>query len=600
MSEMKVDSAEALGSIAENGGHNSLQDLEANARRLESGEGILTDDVFYLNGSTSRAQYKTAVIIGNGPSSLSLSYMLDGNWPYYNGTGHPIDYLQTKLESNINTPVMLQDMTFLSDGLEGRSANPVAILYDTLARPGADVGLINNSVLSWQHHPDMAIDHVVIGRGKPGGAWQSMEGSTLTVSLGSWMELPGLPFLEYLSSSRPKRISTAQRQHRTTVSSVAHYYTEYVRLTGLKKYMRNNSVVTSVEPMHQPKSKLEKVNSICSENSECHDRLRCRRASENCSDTMYRNHFCSGIKDTRIRLEANVYEDVPLHQGIPSGNNGKKVEDKLWKVTGYTNKQDSKGKVIKEPFTYVTSNVVLAVGCYDKPNQLNIPGEDLPFVIHSLSDLEILIKTRKLTPDSPPILVVGAGLTAADAIITAHFYGISVVHTFRRSVTDKNLIFNKLPTNLYPEYHKIHQMMSGKGEGYDGYKPVEKGRIVEIKEDGKVLVESPKACNVFQTSYVLILVGCKPNLYFLPKAGRGLGINLVEEIDSRSNPIDINAYTHECHSAPGLYALGPLVGDNFVRFVQGGSLAVASSIVKKKTGSSTVACWWDNHKDTVF
>ena len=30
----------------------------------------------------------------------------------------------------------------------------------------------------------------------------------------------------------------------------------------------------------------------------------------------------------------------------------------------------------------------------------------------------------------------------------------------------------------------------------------------------------------------------------------------------------------------GLYAMGPLVGDNFVRFLQGGALAITSNIIK--------------------
>merc|ERR1719383_19452 len=70
------------------------------------------------------------------------------------------------------------------------------------------------------------------------------------------------------------------------------------------------------------------------------------------------------------------------------------------------------------------------------------------------------METGKLTPNSDPIMIIGGGLSAADAIISVQGYNIPVVHVFRRSVEDPQLIFNKLPVNLYPEYHNVHKMMA--------------------------------------------------------------------------------------------------------------------------------------------
>lgn len=56
--------------------------------------------------------------------------------------------------------------------MEGRSSNPVALLYDTLNHPDADTGQDLPSLLNWKYLPDQAIDHVVLGRGPPGGSWQ--------------------------------------------------------------------------------------------------------------------------------------------------------------------------------------------------------------------------------------------------------------------------------------------------------------------------------------------------------------------------------------------------------------------------------------------
>ena len=63
--------------------------------------------------------------------------------------------------------------------------------------------------------------------------------------------------------------------------------------------------------------------------------------------------------------------------------------------------------------------MVLATGQTDDPNKLGVPGEDLPFVLHKLKDLDDLVKTGHLTQNSDPVMVVGAGLSAADAIINA-------------------------------------------------------------------------------------------------------------------------------------------------------------------------------------
>ncbi len=65
-----------------------------------------------------------------------------------------------------------QDLEYLSSGLEGRSANPVALLFDSLTHPDADIGMETASMLKWRRHEDKAIDHVVLGKMPVGGAWQ--------------------------------------------------------------------------------------------------------------------------------------------------------------------------------------------------------------------------------------------------------------------------------------------------------------------------------------------------------------------------------------------------------------------------------------------
>ena len=57
-------------------------------------------------------------------------------------------------------------------GLEGRSTNPVSVLFDALAHPDADLGVEQPSNLEWKFRDDLQVNHVVLGKGQPGGAWK--------------------------------------------------------------------------------------------------------------------------------------------------------------------------------------------------------------------------------------------------------------------------------------------------------------------------------------------------------------------------------------------------------------------------------------------
>lgn len=94
----------------------------------------------------------------------------------------------------------------------------------------------------------------------------------------------------------------------------------------------------------------------------------------------------------------------------------------LFHVQGFTRDPRDLGR--RKEFSYLTKNLVLATGSSDSPNILNVPGEHLDYVLHSLKHLEQLIASGQLNQDSDPILVVGAGLSAADAIIAARFHSI--------------------------------------------------------------------------------------------------------------------------------------------------------------------------------
>lgn len=73
---------------------------------------------------------------------------------------------------------------------------------------------------------------------------------------------------------------------------------------------------------------------------------------------------------------------------------------------------------------------------------------------------------------------------------------------------------------------------------------------------------------------------CQPTNPY--SSGIGFGIDPKKPVDGRSNPIAIDKSTHELLNAPkGVYALGPLTADNFIRFIPGGALALVANIHKE-------------------
>jgi len=261
-----------------------------------------------------------------------------------------------------------------------------------------------------------------------------------------------------------------------------------------------------------------------------------------------------------------------------------------WKVTGW---QESRGH-----FEYIASRVVLATGNSDVPNRLNVEGEDLPFVFHSISDMDRILNDAKKRSSESSFIIVGSGLSAADAILACREYGIPVKHVFRRHPEDPALIFNQLPENLYPEYHMVHDSMKGSltttSASFD-YKTFPMHSVSEIRKNKEVVLTnllgegrdpSTPCRTTIKGTHILVLIGKRPDLGFISKKVRDqLPVFPDEPLNPRSNPVRIEPFSHACPSLPGLYAMGPLVGDNFVRFVQGAALAICHDIWKDKANN---------------
>jgi hypothetical protein len=584
----------------------------------------------------------------------------------------------------------------------------VALLYDKLQHPDGDLGLDSPSCINWNYDPLKEIDHIVIGKAPgPGGAWNDLDGSQLTISPSRWMELPDMSFASW---QRQKKIladmnaglvfsslsdnfsednsllnantirkpnnqnyyrQLSSEESRPSMHDVRNYYIDYVKQKNLDKYLLNNATVTSVRRV-------------------CCTKLICQQQQQkyNCNED-----------DTNCL--------PPSPSSSPNGTQN------LWEVVGLIDKRDRKkasslthkGDLME--FRFLCKHLVLANGATDLHNELHVKGENNRFILRSIRELEDKIKEDSARLRKDPLLIIGSGLSAADAVLMAQKHRIKIIHVIRRSVTDPNLVFGKLPKTIYPEYQRVYEQMnnnrytnlnkqSASSEKtststtinknseeleslkrsnsqakdnnkattnidyvlYDEYqiksftskrtcilskikcKPSGAAGLIERSKSSSSLTGSntnePNNLTVNNTSrhlhlqkqlhqhhqrqldeceeenelkdnshsstaanspviisnddeielkisYACILIGFSPDLDFLPNyIVNELAVAPIKLLNTKDNPISVNEFTHESRKFKNLFAMGPLIGDNFVRFGTGGALAITSAVWKYK------------------
>lgn len=397
------------------------------------------------------------LVVGNGPSALCAAAALSGWWPYYRpDPPHPDPQLHRRLSRQRS--LLGADWEALAHGLSGRSANPVALLFDRLLHPDPDnLGDRFPSRLILRRRGPR-INFRVIGAGPLGGNWNRMPARLLTLSPGWWMELPPSERLE--QDLGPERLTAAQ-------------------------------VVQSLQRF-----------------ADAHE------LGDNC-------------------LDARV---VQLSQRKKGGFKA------LFSRPGSP-----------DPEVALAHRVVLAPGVADLPLRLGIPGEELPFVFHRASGL----------PPAKQRLVVGGGLSAAELALWSLAEGTKVVHVFRSGAT---LGGYAQENQYYPDYATTARLMSGQTR-HPLYR-AHRASLKAILPDGTCHLSDGSGHRVDQ---VVVLIGTLPDLTFLPREWQ--------------RSLKTDPWTFET-GVPGLYALGPLAGDNFVRFLIGGAWAVLRALLRESAGTS--------------
>ena len=413
------------------------------------------------------------------------------------------------------------------------------------------MGEHRRSSLKWVQDDNQRCSHIVLGWGKPGGVWHYMEQSLLTLSLCEWLNLPVYSFLDWKKEDMKDKERTSDahckpsqlEERRVTAGDIAKYYLKYVKKMNLADNFLNGVVVNKVERLS--------THSLCQTSFEedmDFKSLSCtRRMCEDPTPSCDRGVCCPSIEQT----------------------------DTCWQIT---TKSCCKLTKKREQVVVRAKKLVLACGL-TRPRRLHVPMEDACFVMHDMSQFRSHVEHIKST--GKPIVVIGAGMSAADAVLFSMEHQIPLYHAFYQGSDDNSLIFTKLPHGMYCEYHSIWNLMQGK-EKSPYYTPLDQHKVVEFLEGGYCVLNSCKdgSLKTIEISVAIVMVGSIANLDFLPDdVKQTLAIDPTQPIDSKHNPLNVDLYSFQSESCPNLYALGPLAGDNFVRFLFGSGLGCAQSIL---------------------
>lgn len=185
--------------------------------------------------------------------------------------------------------------------------------------------------------------------------------------------------------------------------------------------------------------------------------------------------------------------------------------------------------------------VACAIGYYDRPNRLGVPGEDLPHVAHYYGEPHRYYHQR--------VLIVGGKNSAAIAALELHRGGAHVTLVHRGQT-----LSDRIKYWIRPDIDNRIQ---------EGSIPAHFGaEIVEIRPTSAVVRLASGEPREIPTDAVLLLTGYHPDFDLLEKAGVKLG--------ARREPI-FDAETMETN-VPGLFVAGGMVGglDTGAIFIENG------------------------------
>jgi hypothetical protein len=479
------------------------------------------------------------LIIGNGPSSLALSFLLHGNVPYYNKDGstpHPDRILHNKLSGPELTGKSLYHALggdldslvehFEAAGYYSHDAWPVNVLVDALLWPNASLGACDeSSTLSFKQNDAYKRDHIVLGcASQAGGQWandlheleapySSSSGDTArTLSYAEQLSLPGYSFAQWHRETQGTTFPAYERPRRPLVSA---YYAAYPHHARLCSAIYNSTRVTSVERL--------------------------------------------------------------------SGVTGK---GQRYRVRGF----DGSGR----SFQIDCRHIVLACGLFSsmiEPPALLAPYTKWPALIDDEADTE-----REGKPG--PLLVIGSGFSAADAVIE-NMDSRPIIHIYRWDTASYTSPLKHCHRSSYPEYADVYKRMKIGAKQvahrtvldsrYQAFADVDVIDIQNLEQEQKsgtfplhvTVRHRDGIASRIRASEMVVLTGRRTSLDFLgPSALSRLGIHGKDGwMDKTGLRAHIRAEGPALVALDDLLCIGSITGDSLIKFMYGAVIGAAMRIL---------------------
>lgn len=220
-------------------------------------------------------------------------------------------------------------------------------------------------------------------------------------------------------------------------------------------------------------------------------------------------------------------EALEYYRRVATSNN---LNINLYEKIVSVEKDDSSFNVESDKNNYKAKNIIVSTGFYDIPNTLNIPGENLPKVMHYYKEAHPFVMQN--------VIVVGASNSSVDAALEIWRKGGDVTMVVRGPE-----IGERVKYWVKPDIE--NRIKEGSIKAYFN------SEIEEITES-EVLINSPQGKITLPNDYVVALTGYKPDFNFLQTLG-------VELSNDKKRLPQYNSDTMETN-VEGLYLAGVICG----------------------------------------